>query len=104
MKDTTDFLRKLYAIKFVLDNAYLVSLDVKSLYASIPKIEGMKAIKKPFYKHTNKNVATKVMKFFYCYSNIKQLCVHLQVLTSNKRLCYGYDIRIILCKYLYESL
>ena len=36
MEDTTDFLRKLDAIKSVPDNAYLVSLDVKSLYASIP--------------------------------------------------------------------
>ena len=32
VKDTTDFLRKLDAIKSVLDKAYLVSLKVKSLY------------------------------------------------------------------------
>ena len=31
VKDTTDFLQKLDAIKFVTDIAYLVSLDVKSL-------------------------------------------------------------------------
>ena len=45
MKDTTDFLRKLDAINFVSDNAYLVSLDVKFLYTSIPKAEGIKAVK-----------------------------------------------------------
>ena len=54
MKDTTDFLRKLDAINFVSDNAYLVSLDVKFLYTSIPKAEGIKAVKESFDKHTVK--------------------------------------------------
>ena len=35
VKDTTDILRKLDAIKSVPDNAYFVSLDVKSLHTSI---------------------------------------------------------------------
>ena len=38
VKDTTDFLRKIEAKKSesVPDNAYLVPLDIKSLYTSIP--------------------------------------------------------------------
>ena len=39
VKDTTDFLRKLDAMKSVPEIAYLVSPDVKSLYASILNAE-----------------------------------------------------------------
>ena len=45
MKDNTDFLRKLGAIKPVPDKANLVSLGVKSLYKNIPNAEGIKAVK-----------------------------------------------------------
>ena len=45
VKDTTDFLPKLHAIKSVPKNAYLVSLDVKSSYTSIPNAEGIKTLK-----------------------------------------------------------
>ena len=45
VKDTTDILRKLDAISSVLDNANLVSLDLKSLYIRIPNAEGIKAVK-----------------------------------------------------------
>ena len=48
MKNTNDFLRKRNAIKSVPDNAYLVSVDVKSLYTSIPNAEGTKAVKASF--------------------------------------------------------
>ena len=42
VKDTTNFLCKLDAMKFVTDNAYLLSLDGKSLFTSIPNAEGEK--------------------------------------------------------------
>ena len=58
MKNTNDFLRRRNAIKSVPDNAYLVSVDVKSLYTSIPNAERTKAVKASFGKHTSKNVAT----------------------------------------------
>ena len=64
VKDTNDFLSKLHTIKSAPDNTYLVSLDVKSLYTSIPKAEGMKALKESFDKHTSKKVATKVIPTF----------------------------------------
>ena len=64
MKGTTDFLRKLDAIKSVPDNAYLVSLDIKSLYTSIPNAERIKAVKESFDKNTSKNVVTKVITTF----------------------------------------
>ena len=45
VKHTADFLLKLDAIKSLPDNAYLASLDVKSLYTNIPNAEGIKAVK-----------------------------------------------------------
>ena len=64
VKDTSDFLRKLNTIKTVPDNSYLVSLDVKSLYTSIPNSEGVKAVKKSFDEFPRKTVATKVITTF----------------------------------------
>ena len=45
VKDTTDLPRKINAVEFVPDNSYLVSLEIKSLYRSIPNVEGIKAVK-----------------------------------------------------------
>ena len=64
MKDTTDFLGVLDAIKSVPGNTSLVSLDVKSLYTTILNAEGIKAVKESFDKHSSKNVATKVITIF----------------------------------------
>ena len=64
MKDTTDILCKLDTVKFVPNKSYLVSLDVKSLYTSIPNAEGIKSLKESFEKHTSKNVATKAITTF----------------------------------------
>ena len=104
LKDTTGFLSKLDAITSVPDNVYAVSLDVKSLYTSMPDAEGIKAVKVSFDNSTSENVATKVIKFFGSYFNLKQLCVQLQTLFSNKMMCHGYDMRTIVCKYFHGSL
>ena len=64
VKDSNDFLCELPPIKFVPDNAYLVSLDVKTLYTSIPNTEGRKSVKQLFDKHNLKNVAKKVTRKF----------------------------------------
>ena len=64
VKDTTDILCKLDTVKFVPNKSYLVSLDVKSLYTSIPNAEGIKSLKESFEKHTSKNVATKAITTF----------------------------------------
>ena len=42
---TSDFLRKINIIETIPDNSYLVFLDVRSLYTSIPNSEGIKAVK-----------------------------------------------------------
>ena len=83
MTHTTDFLRKLDAIKYVQGNVYLVSLDVKFLYTSIPNAEGIKAVKESFDKHTSKNVATKVITAFLApiltLNNVFNCNHHLQI-------------------------
>ena len=58
MSGTTDFSRKLDAIKPVPDNAYWVSVDVKSFYKSIPNAEEIKAVNESFDNHTSKHAAT----------------------------------------------
>ena len=63
MKDATDILCKLEAIKSVPDNAYSVSLDVK-LHTSIPNAKRIKTVKVTFDKRTSKNVVTKVITTF----------------------------------------
>ena len=46
------------------DNSYLVSVDVRSLYTSIPNSEGIKAVKAYLENFSRKTVATKVVTTF----------------------------------------
>ena len=64
VKDTTDVLGKLDTIKSVPDNAYLVSLDVKFFYTSVPNGNRIKTLKESFNKYIISNVATKVVTTF----------------------------------------
>lgn len=50
VKDTYDFLDKLKHIK-VPDNAYLITLDIESLYTNIQTHDGIESVKKMFLKH-----------------------------------------------------
>ena len=43
VKDTADFLRKLLNVPYVPKEAFLVTLDVTSLYSNIPQNDGIKA-------------------------------------------------------------
>ena len=45
-------------------DAILVSLDVKALYTSIPNSDGIAAVKRAYYKHEQKTVASKVLTTF----------------------------------------
>ena len=64
IKDTSEFLRKLQPITEIPENSYLITLDVKSLYTSIPKSEGIKTVKICHESFTNKSIATKVITTF----------------------------------------
>ena len=50
VKDTTDFIKKIEAIDHVSDNSYLASLDVCSLYISIPLKETIETVKQKLKK------------------------------------------------------
>ena len=50
VKDTTDFIKKIEAIDHVSDNSYLASLDVRSLYISIPHKETIETVKQKLKK------------------------------------------------------
>ena len=45
IQGTSYFLLKINKMEKITDNSYLVSLDVESLYTSIPNSEGIKAVK-----------------------------------------------------------
>ena len=58
IKDASNFLRKLKPITEIPENSYLVTLDVKSLYVSIPSYGGKKAIKIFHESFTKKTITT----------------------------------------------
>ena len=45
MQDTSNILRKINTTETIPDNSYLVSLNVRPFYTSIPNYEGIKAVK-----------------------------------------------------------
>ena len=57
VQDTTDFLMKNSQINLVPDNSYLVSLDVKLLYANIPNAEGIKSVKTSLEKYSERTTS-----------------------------------------------
>ena len=61
---TGDFLRKINIIETIPDNSYLVFLDLRSLYTSIPNSEGIKAVKTSVENFLGRKVATKVITTF----------------------------------------
>ena len=44
VKDTNNFINKINAVKIVLKNSYLATMDVRSLYTNIPNAEGISAL------------------------------------------------------------
>ena len=52
------------AAETVRDNSYLVLLNVKSLYTSIPNSEGVKAVKTSLDNFPRRTIATRVIKTF----------------------------------------
>ena len=54
VKDTKDFINKINARKSVSKNSYLVTMDMRSLYANIPNAEGISAVKRAFDNYSKK--------------------------------------------------
>ena len=64
VQDTADIFRKNNQIDFVPNNSYLVSLDLKSLYANIPNAEGIKSVKTSWEKYSKRTASAKVINTF----------------------------------------
>ena len=64
IKDTSEFLRKVKPITEVPENSYLVTLDAKSLYTSIPNSKGIKAVKISHENFKKKTIDVKVTTTF----------------------------------------
>ena len=94
IKDASKFLRKLKPITEIPENSYLVTLDVKSLYTSIPSYGGKKAIKISHESFTKK---TNYLLSSHC--NLKQFYIQLKTLSTNQWFCNGNYLRNILGKY-----
>ena len=76
------------------DNSYLVPLDVRSLRTSIPNSEGIKAVKTSLENFPRSNSSYQNHHYFFIVNfAIKQFCVQLQKLFTNKRLRHGNNLR-----------
>ena len=63
IKDTNDFINKIDNFT-VPPNSFLVTMDVKSLYTSIPNNEGIASVKKKYDHYPNKTIPTKIITTF----------------------------------------
>ena len=63
IKDTNDFINKVSNFP-VPPNSLLVTMDVQSLYTSIPSNEGIASVKKKYDRYLKKTTPTKIIRIF----------------------------------------
>ena len=63
IKDTNDFINKIDNLAVPL-NSFLVKMEVKSLYTSIPNNEGIASVKTKYDHYPNKTIPTKIITTF----------------------------------------
>ena len=61
IRQRQNFLKKLEKVKGIPQESLLVTLDVKSIYTTIPNNEGTKAVKESYEKYKEKMVSTKLL-------------------------------------------
>ena len=61
IKDTTDFIRKIEAIRDLPENTILVTMEVKSLFTNIPHTDGTNAVARALEKIRNESTPTRVI-------------------------------------------
>ena len=75
VKDTGDFLRKIEKTKKVRPNSILVTMDVSSLYTSIPHKEGLTAVAHALEARPNPTISTRViLKLLYLVLHLNNFC------------------------------
>ena len=66
IKDKADFINKINVVENIIEDTFLVTLDVKSLYTNIQNHEGIQAGKEALNSVPKKSIATKVIiKFLF---------------------------------------
>ena len=63
IKDTNDFINKIDNFA-VPSNSFLVIMDVKLIYTSIPNNGGIASVKKKYDRYSNKTIPTKITTTF----------------------------------------
>ena len=61
VKDTTDFLQKVAEVNCINNKSLLFTMDVKALYPSVPKQEGLEACREALEMRTNKHIPTEAV-------------------------------------------
>ena len=75
VKDTGDFIRKIEKTKKVRPNSILVTMDVSSLYTSIPHKEGLTAVAHALESRPNPTISTRViLKLLYLVLHLNNFC------------------------------
>ena len=81
IKDTNDFINKIDNFA-VPPNLFLVNMDVKLLFASIPNNEGIASLKKKYDHYPNKTIPTEIITAFLA------LILTLTILYSTQNFIY----------------
>ena len=98
IKDTNDFINKIDNFT-VPPNSFLVTMDVKLLYTSIPNNEVIASVKNKYDQYPNKTIPTKIIATFLAL--ILTLNNFIFTLFTDKRLCYRNHLRSFICEYLH---
>ena len=75
IKDTNHFISKVNDFSVAV-NSVLVTMDVRSLYTSIPDNEGMAATKKRYRNYIHKTLSTKIITTFLAYNYLNNFNHH----------------------------
>ena len=81
IKDTNDLINKIDNFA-VPPNSFIVTMDVKSLYTSIPKNEGIASVRKKYDHYPNKTIPTEIITTFLV------LILTLTILYSTQNFIY----------------
>ena len=63
VKDTSDFINKIEQQPAVPNNAFLISMDVRSLYTNIPHKKGIEAVEQSLQKRPTTTPSTVILTF-----------------------------------------
>ena len=73
IKDTNHFINKVNNFSVPV-NSILVTMDVRSLYTSIPNNEGIAATKKRYDSYIHKTISTKIITFLALILTLNNIC------------------------------